>query len=71
MTKRKLTISIEDLIEIIDDLESIVKKITKIIPKVEDTISNLMEREEILDHCNFFLKSFLKVCKSTWCICAV
>ena len=51
MTKRKLTISIEDLIEIIDDLESIVKKITKIIPKVEDTISNLMEREEILDHC--------------------
>ena len=51
MTKRKLSISIEDLIEIIDDLESIVKKITKIIPKVEDTISNLMEREEILDHC--------------------
>ena len=51
MTKRKLSISIEDLTEIINDLESIVKKITKIIPKVEDTISNLIERDEILEDC--------------------
>jgi hypothetical protein len=60
MTKRKLSISLEDLNEILDELQSIMNKVKKIIPKVEDTISiaiqdlvpigNLMQKEEILDN---------------------
>ncbi len=33
MTKRKLSISLEDLNDILDGLQSIVDKVTKIIPK--------------------------------------
>lgn len=50
MTKRKLSISLEDLNEILDELQSIMNKVKKIIPKVEDTIGNLMQKEEILDN---------------------
>ncbi len=60
MTKRKLSISLEDLNEILDELQSIMNKVKKIIPKVEDSIStaiqsfapigNLMQKEEILDN---------------------
>ena len=39
MTKRKLSVSLEDLNEILDELQSIMNKVKKIIPKVEDTIS--------------------------------
>lgn len=56
MTKRKLSISLEDLNEILDELQSIMNKVKKIIPKVEDTIQsfapigNLIQKEEILDN---------------------
>ena len=50
MTKRKLSVSLEDLSEILNELQNIVNKVTQIIPKVEDTIGNLIEKEEILDN---------------------
>ena len=51
MTKRNLSVSAEELTIILEELESIMKRLNTIIPKVEDTIGNLIIKEEIMDYC--------------------
>ena len=48
MTKRNLSLTEEELTE----LQNVFHKLIVIMRKVEDSIGNLMEKEEILDHMN-------------------
>lgn len=50
MTKRNLSLTEEELTELLRELQNVFHKLIVIMRKVEDSIGNLMEKEEILDH---------------------
>ena len=52
MTKRNLSLTEEELTELLRELQNVFHKLIVIMRKVEDSIGNLMEKEEILDHRN-------------------